>query len=147
MTTGTSPRRLRLTAPVPAEGEIQAAVASALDVLLLPPAVWTSFPAGHVPLPPVYAAKLARLGLKRGIPDLLIWHDGRSFGIELKRPGARLSRTRKVRTRRGGWRIVDGQADVFPRLQAAGMQIATCDSVPAVLTALAGWGVPVRGWT
>lgn len=138
--------RLRLTAPAPRESDLHAAVAAALDVLLLAPAAWTTFPAGHVALPPAAAAKLSRLGLKRGIPDLLVWHAGRSYGIELKRPGGRLSQTRAVRTRRGGLRVVAGQAETFRRLEAAGMQIATCESVPAVLAALAGWGVPLRGW-
>lgn len=129
------------------EADLHAAVAAALEVLLLPPAAWTTFPAGHMPLPAAYAAKLARLGLKRGIPDILLWHDGRCFGVELKRPGGRLSRTKTRRTRSGALRVIEGQADVFPRLEAAGMKIATCDSVPAVLAALAGWGVPMRRWT
>ncbi|MGC8476310.1 MAG: hypothetical protein ACP5NP_08150 [Acetobacteraceae bacterium] len=138
--------RFRMAAPAPAETDIHAAVADALAVLLLPPAAWTTSPAGHVALPPAVAAKLARLGLKRGIPDVLIWHGGRSYGIELKRRGGRLSRTRTVRTRHGALRVVEGQTETFPRLEAAGMQIAVCETVPAVLAALAEWGVPVRRW-
>ena len=42
-------------------------------------------------------------------------------------------------------RQLDGQVDVFPRLIRAGMQIAVCRSIPEVLAALAGWGVPTRG--
>ncbi|MGA9874535.1 MAG: hypothetical protein WBQ21_01875 [Solirubrobacteraceae bacterium] len=127
------------------EDELHEAVARALDILVMPPAEWTTFPAGHAKLPPAVAAKLARLGLKRGIPDILVWHDGRSCGIELKRPGGVLSKTRMVRTkRRGALRLVEGQADVFPRLVAAGMRIAVCRSVDEVLAALRGWGVPLR---
>jgi hypothetical protein len=37
---------------VVAEDDLHAAVARALDLLLLPPAEWTTFPAGSVPLPP-----------------------------------------------------------------------------------------------
>jgi hypothetical protein len=133
----------RLTAPVVAEEELHAAVARALDLLLLPPAMWTTFPAGAVPLPPQFAAKLARLGLHRGWPDLLVLH-GRLFGIELKRVGGGLSRTRVVRTRSGASRVLDGQVDVFPRLVAAGMLIAVCRSVDEVLAALATWQVPLR---
>jgi hypothetical protein len=40
---------------------------------------------------------------------------------------------------------VEGQADVFPRLQRAGMIIAICRSVDEVLWTLDGWGVPLRG--
>ena len=79
------------------EDELHASVADALDKLLLPPARWTTFPAGSVPLPPRYAAKLSRLGLKRGWPDIQVVHGGRIVGIELKRRGGKLSRTRIVR--------------------------------------------------
>ena len=138
------PIAFRLTPPVAFETELHEAVASALDILLLPPAEWTTFPAGHVPLPPEFAAKLARLGLKRNWPDILVVF-GSLHGIELKRPGETLSRARTVRTRRGTLRYVEGQREVFPRLEAAGMRIATCGSVDGVLDQLSAWGVPLRG--
>ncbi len=137
------PRPFRLRAPIVPENDLHASVAEALDRLLLPPAVWTTFPAGSVPLPPQFAAKLSRLGLKRGWPDVLICHHG-IFGIELKRVGGRLSTTRIVRTRRGAPRILDGQADVFPRLIEAGMRIAVCHSIAEVMAALTLWNVPTR---
>lgn len=133
----------RLQACVAPELDLHAATAEALDILLKPPAMWTTFPAGHIPLPPEAAAKLARLGLKRGWPDVLVLHE-RLYGIELKRQGGALSRTRTVRTQRGGMRVLEGQVDVFPKLVAAGMRIAVCSSVEGVLAALAGWGVPLR---
>jgi hypothetical protein len=136
-------RPFRLVAPVPPEDDLHAAVAQALDVLLLPPAQWTTFPAGHIELTGQAAAKLARLGLKRSWPDILVLH-GVLHGVELKRHGGTLSRTRTVRTRRGRLRLVEGQRDVFPRLEAAGMKLAVCDSVDAVLAQLAAWGVPMR---
>lgn len=136
--------RWRLTAPEVSEDSLHASVAAALHVLVLPPAEWTCYPAGHVPLPPQYAAKLARMGLKRGWPDLLVLHDRQLFGIELKREGARLSRSRIVRTRRGGLRLLEGQLEVFPRLERAGMAIAVCTSTGEVLACLAAWGVPLR---
>jgi len=132
-----------LTVPVTPEDDLHEAVAHALDRLLLPPAMWTTFPAGAVPLPPQFAAKLSRLGLKRGWPDVLVLH-GRVFGVELKRHGGGLSRTRVVRTRSGAVRVLDGQVDVFPRLVAAGMLIAVCRSVDDVLSALATWQIPLR---
>jgi hypothetical protein len=139
----TTPRRFRLTEDITPETDLHADVADALDKLLKPPAEWTTFPAGSVPLPPRFAAKLTRIGLKRGWPDILVLHD-RLYGIELKRRGGRLSRTRIVRTRRGGLRELAGQEDVFPRLEAAGMTIGVCRSVPEVLAVLRSWGVPVR---
>lgn len=134
----------RLTAPIPIEDDIHEAVADALDLLLLKPAEWTTFPAGHVPLPPRFAVKLARMGLKRSWPDILVLH-GCLHGIELKRPGEGLSRARWVTTRRGGRRFVEGQREVFPRLEAAGMKLATCHTVVGVLDQLTAWGVPLRG--
>ncbi len=139
-------RSFRLTAPEPPETDLHASVADALELLVLPPAEWTTFPAGHIQLTGQQAAKLHRLGLKRSWPDLLIVH-GSLFGIELKRRGGKLSKTRAVRTRRGRLRIVEGQADVFPRLESAGMRIATCDSVNAVLETLRVWGIPLRRHT
>jgi hypothetical protein len=137
------PAKFRLTPPVVPEQSLHESVADALDKLLLPPAMWTCFPAGSVPLPPQFAAKLARMGLKRGWPDVLVLHR-RLIGIELKRCGGRLSRTRVVRTRRGGLREIVGQEEMFPRLEAAGMTIGVCSSLPAVLAFLAACGVPLR---
>ena len=137
-------RPYRLTAPVVPEDDLHAAVADALDRLLLPPATWTTFPAGHVPLPAQFAVKLARLGLKRNWPDILVLHRG-IYGIELKRRGEALSIARWVRTRSGAPRYVEGQRETFPRLEAAGMRLAVCTSVVGVLDQLAAWGVPLRG--
>lgn len=139
-----APRPFRLTAPVVPEDDLHAAVAEALDRLLMPPAEWTTFPAGHVPLPAQFAVKLARLGLKRNWPDILVLC-GPLHGIELKRPGEDLSRARWVRTRRGAPRYVEGQRELFPRLEGAGMRLAVCTSVIGVLDQLAAWGVPLRG--
>ena len=137
------PRAWKLTAPVIPEQDLHESVADALDKLLMPPAMWTCFPAGSVPLPPQFAAKLARMGLKRGWPDVLVLHR-RLIGIELKRRGGRLSRTRIVRTRRGTLRELVGQEEVFPLLQEAGMVIGVCHSSGEVLTFLAACGVPLR---
>jgi hypothetical protein len=134
----------RLSSPTIPEDDLHAAVADALDRLLKPPAEWTTFPAGHMPLPVRFAAKLARLGLKRNWPDILILH-GTLYGIELKRPGGQLSHARFVRNRRGTLRYVEGQREVFPRLEAAGMRIATCERVTEVFAALDRWGVPTKG--
>jgi len=138
-----TPARFRLQAPVTPEQDLHESVADALDKLLLSPTEWTCFPAGSVPLPPQFAAKLARMGLKRGWPDFLILH-GRLYGIELKRRGARLSRTKLVRGRTGILREVLGQDVMFPRLEHAGMTIGVCRSVDEVLAFLAACNVPLR---
>lgn len=144
-------RPFRLTPPEPSERQLHEAVAQALRLLILPPVMWTCFPAGHVPLPPASAAALQRAGLQRaglqrGWPDLLFIHAGQAFGIELKPAAGKLSRTRTVRTRRGSLRVVEGQTDVFPRLEAAGMTLAVCRSVDAVLAQCRAWGLPLRAY-
>ncbi|HEY2132221.1 MAG TPA: hypothetical protein VGH36_04490 [Acetobacteraceae bacterium] len=137
----------RLVEEARPEVELHEAVAKALDLLLLAPAVWTTLPIGHVKLTGQQADRLARVGVKRGWFDIIVCHGGRSIGVELKRPGAPLSRSRLVPTRKGGRRMVEGQREVFPRLQAAGLQIIVCSSVPDVLAQLRGLGVPIRGHT
>lgn len=144
MGTSAAGGRLILRAAEPSEDDLHRAVARALDVLLLPPAVWTTFPAGHVPLPPAMAAKLMRLGLKRGWPDILILHAGRTHGIELKPRDGELSRTRTKRTRRGSLRVLEGQRDVLPKLRAAGMVVEVCRSLDSVLACLQRWEIPTR---
>jgi hypothetical protein len=138
-------RPFRLTAPEAAELDIHKACAEALDKLLLPPAFWFTYPAGHVQLSAAETTRLVRVGLKRGLPDLWIVHQGLLFTIEIKRKGGRLSKTRVGRTRRGAPRIYEGQEDVFPRLKAAGAAIAICHSVEEMLDQVARWGLPLRG--
>jgi hypothetical protein len=140
----TKPRRFRLTPPTPSESALHESVAQALTLLVMPGCEWACYPAGHIRLPPAAAAALHRAGLKRGWPDFILVH-GRVYGIELKVPGGKLSKTRTVRTRRGSLRILEGQEDVHPRLHAAGMTIAICSSVEAVVETLRGWSIPLRG--
>ena len=138
-------RPFRLTAPVVPEDVLQQAVGRALDLLLMPPAMWFALPIGHVQLSPAQAARLARIGTKRGLPDILVIWQG-VYGIELKRDGSGLSRGRTVTTRRGGLRVLEGQTEVFPKLIAAGfVDIAVCRSVEAVISQLTEWRVPLRG--
>jgi hypothetical protein len=144
VSTATKPRPFRLTAPVTPEGDLHECVATALDHLLLPPARWTTINAGHVKLTGQQAAKLHRVGVKPGWPDIEILHSGQVYGVELKKIGGALSRTRTVRTKRGALRMLEGQTDEFPRLIAAGMKIAVCHTVDEVLAALAAWGLPLR---
>jgi hypothetical protein len=98
----------------------------------------------------MYAIDVAtRLGLKRcsrSWPDVSVPHEA-LHGIELNQSRGRLSQTRTVCTRRKLLRIVEGQRDAVPRLQAAATKLRTCDSVGAVLAAFAAWGVPLRWHT
>ena len=138
-------RRFRLTSPEPIERDVHKACAQALDKLLLPPAMWFTYPAGASILSPQQAARHIEIGLKRGLPDIWILHRG-VYLIELKRRGGQLSKTRIVRTRRGSPRVLIGQEEVFPQLLATGAvrDIAVCFSVDEVLAALDRWQIPRR---
>jgi hypothetical protein len=138
----------RLRAPELFEVDIHEACAKALDYLLLPPAMWFTYPAGASQLSPQQMARHSRIGLKRGLPDIWVLHNG-CFCIELKRKGGKLSKTRIARTERGSPRILDGQTDVFPRLLASGGvdAIAICTSVEEVLAQIALWNIPLRRFT
>lgn len=100
-------------------------------------------PVGHIKLTPAQAALLSRIGVKRGLPDLMVVYGG-IYGIELKRGEGSLSRTRIVRTKRGALRVLEGQLEVFPRLRRAGMKIEVCYSLDEVLGALRAWNIPTR---
>jgi hypothetical protein len=136
----------RLVPELAQERDIHESCAQALDRLLLPPAMWFTYPAGAAQLSPQQMARYTRVGLKRGLPDLWFLHR-HLYCIELKRTGGRLSRTRIARTKRGSPRVLLGQEEVFPRLLATGVvrEIAIAHSVEEVLDQLRGWGLPLRG--
>src|SRR4051812_34517621 len=133
----------RLTMPIPAERDVHENCARVLDALLLPPALWFTYPAGAAQLSAQQQARYSRIGLKRGLPDLWFLHNG-LFLIELKRPGGELSRTRIVRTKRGSPRELVGQDKQFPRLLATGAvkAISVCYTVEEVLSQLDRWEIP-----
>ena len=114
-------QQFKLTPPVPLERDIHKSCARALNALLLPGSFWFSYPAGASTLSPQQAARHIEIGLKRGLPDIFVIHGG-LYGIELKRPGGKLSKTRIGRTARGAPRLLAGQVEVFGLLLAAGMR-------------------------
>lgn len=137
--------RFRLTPPDPSERDVHEHCAKVLDALLLPPAFWFTYPAGAAQLSPQQMARYSRIGLKRGLPDIWILFGG-IYGIELKKPGAYLSKTRIGRTARGSPRVLEGQDEVFPKLLATGAvrAISICHTVDDVLDRLDRWGIPRR---
>jgi hypothetical protein len=82
--------------------------------------------------------------LKAGWPDIQIVFEGLIFGIEIKAPGGKLSKTRIVTNKRGRRRLIEGQEDVFPRLKKAGMTIAIIHSPDELLNVLRYFGLPMR---
>lgn len=111
------------------EAQLHLAVANLLDTILLPPALWTTFPAGWGKLGRATAGRLHGAGLKAGFPDLLIFFDGRTVGVELKTAGGIVSKE---------------QTDMFMRLYEAGVHVYICRSVEDVVGVLERERIPRR---
>lgn len=139
----TRPFRLRMSEPL--EEDIHVACADMLNACLMRPAEWCCYPAGHIQLTAAQVARLARVGLKRGYPDILVFYDG-IYGLEIKRHGGALSKTVITRSARGTPVERIGQEDMFPRLIASGWRaIAVVRSVTEMLQQLERWQIPLRG--
>ncbi len=104
------------------EADLHKLVADYLDLALVPPTWWTTFPADG-------ASRRGLIGLKLGVPDILIIHEGRAYWIELKVPGGALSAAQK-RT--------------FTALFAAGCEALTRRSLDEVIDLLRLWGIPIN---
>jgi len=142
-----TPAYYRLTEELRAEKDLQADGHAAFSRLIRPPAEFTAFPAGHLKLTGQQAARLTRIGLRRSWPDHLVLYAGKLIGIEWKKPGEALSRSRWVRTKSGKSRWVEGQREVFPRLAGQGMRGPyVCETVEQALEALEAEGVPMVRW-
>jgi hypothetical protein len=69
------------------------------------------------------------MGVTAGAPDLLLWHDGRSYALELKSAVGRIS---------------DAQLDMLDRLFEAGTRTAVAHGLDRALAILEAWGL-LRG--
>jgi hypothetical protein len=73
---------------------------------------------------PVEAAIMKGLGVTAGTPDVLLWHDGKSFAMELKSENGH---------------VTESQRDMLQRLSDAGVFTATCHGIDAALACLESW--------
>jgi hypothetical protein len=73
--------------------------------------------------------QLRRLGTLAGASDLLLWHQGNSFALELKAPGGRLS---------------ESQLEFLARFNDAGGHTAVAEGIDRALAVLEAWGI-LRG--
>lgn len=110
------------------EYRLHCVVADYLNRCLKPPAWWTSLEHG-VKLPPPTWRRLARIGVRGGVPDILLVHEGRAHWIELKAERGRLS---------------DAQELTRDALLAAGARWAEVRSLDALRASLEAWDVPTR---
>ncbi len=112
------------------EQDVQRAVVAHLEMRGARGMFFTHFPAGGI-RSRVEAAIFRGLGLKAGVPDILIWHAGRSYALELKADtrGARLS---------------PAQVETQRLMRETGIVVATAFGLDAALHQLEAWGV-LRG--
>lgn len=109
------------------EIQIHKAVAEYLLLALQPPTFWTTFPAGGGGM--VRGRQLKGMGLKAGLPDLIIIHEGKLFGIELKAPKKYPSPEQRA---------------VHKELRNAGCEVFIARSVMEVALALETWAIPLK---
>jgi hypothetical protein len=107
---------------------VHKSIATFLDLALTPPDWWTTVPSGGGGK--VRGAILKSLGLKVGLPDILLIHHGRTYWLEIK-PG-------KLKAK-------DYQKACHVRLALAGcaMPLVVHDIVETH-DALVQWGFPLR---
>jgi hypothetical protein len=107
------------------EAQIHNAVVLYLRLRAKPNVVWLH-PANGEPRDKVTGAKLKRMGVFPGASDLLLWHQGNSFALELKVPGGRPTAA---------------QLDFLARFNEAGGHSAWADDIDRALACLDAWGL------
>ena len=111
------------------ESELHVSVAELLDWILVPPAMFSTFPAGWGKLSKATAGRLYASGMKKGMPDILVFDHyllggdthPMVIGIELKVGVNSLS---------------SAQRTTFARLLGCGIRTYVCRSLEDVVTAL-----------
>jgi hypothetical protein len=106
-------------------------VAEFLDWMLLPPTVWTTFPAGWGKLGKAVAGRLKACGMKEGMPDAFVFHGGRAIGIEFKTETSKQSLV---------------QINMNYKLMNAGIPVYVCRSIEEVYDILISHKVPMRSF-
>lgn len=75
---------------------------------------------------PVEAAILKGLGVVAGVPDIIIVHEGRCYGLELKAKGGRAT---------------PKQLEAIAAMEAAGAFTAIAEGLDRALSCLEAWGL------
>lgn len=120
-----------VTPPDPREDELQQAIAQLLDQILIEGQVaWSHFPAGGYQLTPAARARLYRLGLKPGFPDIMIlFSQARVLWLEVKTRTGVLSKD---------------QSHMHALLRMLGHTVKVVRSLEDVIGALQQHRVPMR---
>ena len=110
------------------EHQIQCALVKLLKLKAFPGVVWTTI--GHgARMALSTAKKLKAAGVQAGVPDMLFWHDGECFALELKADKGRASPEQIV---------------FQDRLRSAGVHTATAKGFDQARITLEAWGVLQR---
>jgi hypothetical protein len=109
------------------EAAIHAAVCDHLRLRAKPDVLWLH-PANGGTRDIREAARFKRMGVLAGASDLLLWHRGTSFALELKNPGGRLS---------------EAQLEFLARFNDAGGYSASAEGIDLAIACLEGWGLLV----
>jgi len=107
------------------EAQIQRAVRDHLRARAHRDVLWLHVPNGGYRRP-IEAAIMRGMGVVPGAADILLWHRGNAFALELKAPGGRLS---------------DAQLEFLARFNEAGGHSACAESVDRALACLEAWGL------
>ena len=110
------------------ELQIHAAVVQHLRLRAKPDVLWLHVPNG-LKRDKIAGAILKRMGTLAGAADLLLWHDGNAFALELKAPGGRLS---------------EAQLAFMGRFADAGGHTCVADSIDRAIAVLESWNL-LRG--
>lgn len=110
------------------ERELHGAAALFLEYALPSDAFWFHPPNGEE-RSAATGAKLKRMGVKAGVPDIIIIHTGRCLAIELKAPKKSTSPEQKA---------------LHVKLRAAGCPVIVARSLAEIEMFLATNGVPLR---
>jgi hypothetical protein len=105
------------------EQQIQRALVSHLQ-LRAHPDVFFFHPANGGARSPIEGAILRACGVRAGVPDLILLKSGKTFGLELKAEGGRVS---------------DAQKTVLEQMRAAGAKTAICVGIDEALAQLERW--------
>jgi hypothetical protein len=109
------------------ERVIQVAIAQYLDMRRI---CWWAIPNGgnrNI----ITATKLKAEGVKSGVPDIAIVHEGQAFFLEVKKP--------KTDTPKG--RLSDNQKTMIKRIEKAGGEVSVVYSVADVINQLIKWEI------
>lgn len=117
------------------EQELQKSIVGYLDVALPKDAFYFAVPNGGYRTP-TEAAALKGVGVKPGVPDLMIVYRGWAYGIETK--------TDKVVGHSKRTETSAAQDLVHMQMARAGVHVCVCRSMEEVQAALIGWSIPLH---